>query len=98
MTLWHDRESQNSDTEFQSDHAAANETSIMMALHPTLVRMENLPRDPSESPLATIGKDPRTHASLAYGQRIIATNLDRMEVFLGQMLAQIAMLDNAKVS
>jgi creatinine amidohydrolase len=96
MTLWSDRESQNSDTEFQSDHAAANETSIMMALHPNLVHMENLPRDPSEPPLATIGKDPRIYASLAYGQRIISTNLDHMEILLGQKLAQIAALDNTK--
>jgi creatinine amidohydrolase len=98
MTLWLDRERQNSDIVFQSDHAAANETSIMMALHPTLVHMENLPRDPSEPPLATIGKDPRTYASLAYGQKIISTNLSRMEVLLGQMLAQIATLDNTKLS
>jgi creatinine amidohydrolase len=96
-TLWRDGGSRDSDTEFQSDHAAANETSIMMALHPTLVHMENLPADLSEPPLATMGKDPRTNASLAYGQKIIATNLDRMEALLEQMLAQIATLDETKL-
>lgn len=88
FTLWRSEDDRDQDTEFQSDHAAANETSIMMALHPSLVRMEHLPRDPAEQPLATIGKDPRTHASPAHGQRIIATHLDRMEALLKLQLTQ----------
>jgi len=89
FTLWRSGDDRDQDTEFQSDHAAANETSIMMALHPSLVHMEHLPRDPAEQPLATIGKDPRTHASPAHGQKIIATHLDRMEALLKQQLTQI---------
>ena len=89
LTLWRSGDDRDQDTEFQSDHAAANETSIMMALHPALVHMEHLPRDPAEQPLATIGKDPRAHASPAHGQRIIATHLDRMEALLKQELTQI---------
>jgi creatinine amidohydrolase len=74
LTLWED-EDRDRDTGFQTDHAAANETSIMMALHPTLLHMEHLLRDPAEKPLATIGKDPRAHASPVRGQRIIAAHL-----------------------
>jgi len=82
----------------QSDHAAANETSIMMALHPALVHMEHLPRDPAEQPLAIIGKDPRTHASPAHGQKIIAAHLDRMEAVIKGQLAQLAAADARKTS
>ena len=96
LTLWRSGDNRDQDTEFQSDHAAANETSIMMALHPTLVHMEHLPRDPAEQPLATIGKDPRTHASPAHGQKIIATHLDRMESLLRQELAKITAADKGK--
>jgi creatinine amidohydrolase len=96
MTLWHDRDRRDSDTGFQSDHAAANETSIMMALHPALVHIENLSGDYSEPVLATIGKDPRTYASLTYGRKIVETNLDRMEVLLGEKLAQIVSMNNTK--
>lgn len=98
LTVWRSGDDRDQDTEFQSDHAAANETSIMMALHPALVHMEHLPRDPAEQPLATIGKDPRTHASPAHGQRIIAAHLDRMEALLKQQLAQLAAADTRKTS
>jgi creatinine amidohydrolase len=86
MTLWRDEDERESDTEFQYDHAAANETSIMMALHPGLVHMEHLPEDPDEWPLAIIGKDPRTHASAEHGRRIIDIHLDRMESILRECL------------
>lgn len=86
FTLWRSGDDHSQDTEFQSDHAAANETSIMMALHPTLVHMEHLPRDHTEQPLALIGKDPRIYASPAHGQKIIALHLDRMEALLKQQL------------
>jgi len=95
LTLW-EGEERDQDTGFQIDHAAANETSIMMALHPALVHMEHLPKDPAEQPLATIGKDPRTHASPVHGQKIIATHLDRMESLLRQELAKITAADKGK--
>ena len=47
-----------------------------------------------KGPLATVCKDPRTHASPAHGQKIIATHLDRMEKLLKKELTQI----NSKVS
>jgi len=47
----------------QTDHAAANETALMMSLRPELVNIKNRPKDLSEKPLGLIGKDPRKNAS-----------------------------------
>lgn len=57
---------------FMTDHAAANETSILMALHPDLVHMDRLPADPGEWPLGVGGPDPRTHATREAGEAILA--------------------------
>jgi creatinine amidohydrolase len=89
MTVWRRREEREPSTEFQYDHAAANETSIMMALHPGLVHLEHLPRDAEEWPLGIIGKDPREHASATYGQRIIDIHMDRMESILRDQLLKL---------
>ena len=53
---------------FQNDHAAANETSIMMHFYPELVDMGALPADPAVRPEGVAGEDPRYHASPALGQ------------------------------
>jgi len=59
------REDESDGLGIQTDHAAANETSLMMALHPGLVQMENLPQDLDEELLAVGGKDPaRTRACM----------------------------------
>jgi len=84
------------DLEFQSDHAAANETSIMMALHPELVHIENLPKDPEKWPLAVGGKDPRVYASPEHGKRIIQFNLERMEKILKKHLKLLRKQDLTK--
>jgi creatinine amidohydrolase len=89
MTVWRRREDREPSTEFQYDHAASNETSIMMALHPELVHMEQLPRDAEEWPLGIIGKDPREHSSATHGQRIIDIHLDRMESILRDQLLKL---------
>lgn len=89
MTVWRRRKERQPSTEFQYDHAAANETSIMMALYPGLVHMESLPQDTGEWPLGIIGKDPREHASATHGQRIIDINLDRMESILREQLIKL---------
>jgi len=89
-TLWRNKNQRNPDMEFQYDHAATNETSIMMALHPDLVHMENLPKDKKKRPLATIGKDPRTHASPKHGEKIIQLHLNRMEKILKNQLLRLA--------
>jgi creatinine amidohydrolase len=87
FTVWRSEGERDPPSEFQYDHAAANETSIMMALHPSLVRMDNLPDDPQEEPAGLIGRDPRVHASPAHGQRIVASHLERMEALLRQQLS-----------
>ena len=70
------------DLGIQTDHAAANETSLMMALHPGLVKMENLPSDLEQWPVAIGGKDPRQHASPEVGREIIRVNVRLMEKVL----------------
>jgi creatinine amidohydrolase len=86
MTIWRDKGQRDPNMEFQYDHAAMNETSIMMALHPDLVHMENLSKNKKEKPLAIIGKDPRVRASAKHGENIIRLHIDRMESILKNQL------------
>jgi creatinine amidohydrolase len=67
---------------FMVDHAGANETSIMLATNPELVKMEKLPSDPNEWPKGIMGEDPRRNASAEFGRRIIQANLSAMERLL----------------
>lgn len=55
------------------DHAAAYETSLLMALDPGTVDLAVLPADPAE-PLAgvALGEDPRAAASAAYGEQALS--------------------------
>jgi creatinine amidohydrolase len=62
----------------QCDHAAANETSIVMQVRPELVKMENLPADTSVWPLGISGKDPRIYASSDFGRKIIDFEIGKM--------------------
>lgn len=55
------------------DHAATNETSLMMALHPKLVRMDLAPADLNTVLTGVGGRDPRLHASAAHGEACMAT-------------------------
>ncbi len=71
----------------QIDHAAANETSLVMALRPELVQMDNLPGDPASWPVAVSGIDPRTGASAELGQQAIKYQLARMSGLLREALA-----------
>jgi creatinine amidohydrolase len=73
----------------QVDHAAMNETSLVMAMHPDLVRMENLPSDPEEWPLAVNGRDPRTEASPELGRKAIAIQMERMAGILREALGRL---------
>jgi len=74
----------------QVDHAAMNETSLMMALHPDLVHLERLPDDPQRWPLAVAGRDPRIEASAEKGRRIIALQQARMRLLLKRALAALS--------
>jgi creatinine amidohydrolase len=89
VTVWRDKGERDPDMEFQYDHAAMNETSIMMALYPDLVHMENLSKDKRKRPLAIIGKDPRRRASAKHGKKIIQLHLDRMESMLKKQLLRL---------
>ncbi|UCF98907.1 MAG: creatininase family protein [Spirochaetaceae bacterium] len=73
----------------QTDHAGANETSLVMALRPDLVHVENLSADLTRWPLAVEGEDPRIRASAETGGRVIALNLKRMSKILNRALAQL---------
>jgi creatinine amidohydrolase len=90
LTVWRAKDERRQDIEFQADHAAMNETSIMMALHLDLVHIENLPKDLNEWPLAILGKDPRIYASARHGEEVIELNLDRMEKILKDQLSRLA--------
>ena len=80
------REDESDGMGIQTDHAAANETSLVMALRPDLVRMENLDPDPDVFPLGIDGLDPRKHASPELGRKIIEIQFDRMEKLLREAL------------
>jgi creatinine amidohydrolase len=73
----------------QVDHAAMNETSLVMALRPELVHMERLPNDLNQWPVAVGGRDPRVHASPEVGRKALALNGERMSVILRSMLDQL---------
>jgi creatinine amidohydrolase len=70
----------------QCDHAGANETSIMMAVRPDLVKMHNLPKDPATWPMGMLGNDPRTKASSKYGKEIIDYEVKKMAAIIRQEL------------
>jgi len=73
----------------QVDHAAMNETSLVMALRPDLVQMERLPKDPNQLLLGVGGKDPRKFASAELGRKTIQLQKDRMTKILRTALAEI---------
>ncbi|TFG23656.1 MAG: creatininase family protein, partial [Promethearchaeota archaeon] len=87
FTCWRDKESDG--LGIQTDHAAANETSLMMALRPDLVKIENLPKDKDVKPLGLMGKDPREFASSEEGKRIISLQIDRIAEILKETLNKI---------
>ena len=71
------------------DHAGANETSIMMYLHPDLVKMDKLPSDPAIWPLGMLGKDPRIHASSKSGKEIVDYEIAKMKTVIKEELGKL---------
>ncbi len=71
------------------DHAAMNETSLVMALRPELVKMEYLPADTSKWPVGVGGKDPRLWASPEKGNEILAIQKERMVKLIVETLAGV---------
>ena len=86
-TCW--REGEPARIGLQTDHAAANETALMMALRPKLVKIENLPKDLSDKPLGLLGEDPRKHASFGIGRSIIERQLNNMQKILTDSLKNL---------
>ncbi|MGI6706183.1 MAG: creatininase family protein [Clostridia bacterium] len=60
----------------QTDHAAANEASLVMALRPELVDMDMLSAD--SIPIGVGGEDPRKAASAERGNELIEKNIRRI--------------------
>jgi creatinine amidohydrolase len=58
----------------QLDHAARNETSIMLAADPGLVDLSRLPDDPAAWPQGVAGEDPR-RSTAAYGEHLLEETL-----------------------
>lgn len=58
----------------QMDHAARNETSLMLALRPDLVDMSRLPQDAATWPQGVQGEDPR-QASGEYGRECLVASV-----------------------
>jgi creatinine amidohydrolase len=73
----------------QTDHAGANETSLVLAMRPDLVQMDKLPDDPEIWPLAVEGDDPRTDANAERGLQCIAFNLQRFSHLLKSALSEL---------
>jgi creatinine amidohydrolase len=75
---------------FLGDHAAANETSVMMASRPELVDLSRLPQDLNAWPRGIAGRDPRTDASATFGERIFAHALESLTHRIHAALARPA--------
>ena len=76
----------------QTDHAAFNETSLVMAIRRDLVDMETISED--EYPLGVWGIDPRNNASESIGDKILKENLDRVRIMLEKELSDIKFDNN----
>jgi len=72
-----------------TDHAAMNETSLLMAMYPELVQMENLPSDTAVWPVGVSGRDPRIFASPQVGFKSINEQKERMGKILSNALSEL---------
>ena len=68
----------------QTDHAAKNETSLMMALHPDLVDLSQLDQDRAVWPQGVGGEDPRD-SSVDHGEACLKASLEALRVHLEQI-------------
>jgi hypothetical protein len=68
------------------DHAAAVETSWMLALLPEDVRLERLPDDPAARPLGVYGPNPRFTADAARGAAQVAAAAELLSTRVTAML------------
>jgi len=71
------------------DHAAAYETSLLMALQPDTVDLGALDPDPGVPPAGiALGPDPRTAASRYYGESALQRMIEDMQGKIAQLLEQ----------
>ena len=76
---------------FMGDHAAANETSIIMSFCPELVNMDTL-RDGPSSMVGMAGANPLLHANSAIGEQVVKQALDASErSILGALRGAVGM-------
>ena len=68
------------------DHAAAWETSLMLALRPELVDLSRLPSNPSTPLVGVRGQDPRRYASKEYGEQGIAACVGAINTKIAELL------------
>ena len=71
------------------DHAAMNETSLVMHYYPELVKMNQLPADTNIALRGVAGKDPRKYASAEKGEKIVKENLERMKTIIKNELGKL---------
>jgi creatinine amidohydrolase len=71
----------------QTDHAAANETSLLMALRPDLVDIEKLSTE--DTPVGIWGEDPRKAASAFRGNEIIEKNVSLVSQRLQEIVSAL---------
>lgn len=81
--------------DFNGDHAAKWETSILWQIHPELVDIYKLPKDTSMPLEGVYGDDPRLHATRELGAQIVAV-LARDYAELGRKLLAGEITVNAK--
>lgn len=68
----------------QMDHAAENETSLVMALRPDLVDLSQLPEDKSVWPQGVGGSDPRQANAIA-GQSYLKSSIETLRQALNEV-------------
>ncbi len=68
----------------QMDHAAENETSLVMALRPDLVDLSQLPEDKSVWPQGVGGSDPRQANAIA-GQSYLKSSIETLRKALNEV-------------
>ncbi len=69
------------------DHAGRWETSVLMALHPELVDLSQLPQGEDAELVGIGGEDPR-QASMEFGQRAVEAIIERMVAQGDELLGQ----------
>ncbi len=73
------------------DHAGAWETSLMMATHPDLVDLSQLPEAPDASLIGVSGRDPREHASAELGEEGIAVIVEAITARTAQIADEMGL-------